>query len=321
MLKSKTLCLLYFLLHSALLTYSQKAEISGNISLDSSWTHKVYLSRIADFTLMYTASDALIIAEAHIDTNGNFNLQFPCTKEESLYRLHFIKNDDPVSTLIIGSKDENNIFFIAKETDHIQLHEPKSEKIVHQGNITGNKATKELNYFFEIVHNDSLDRKLVNSILLKASEASSSELVSLLAINTTFGLNEVERKHAIKILKKIAKNNPYGIKIFKEYQSKSNLPLLIVVSAFLLVVIVFVIAIVYKKNKKIKTLNSLSQRELQIAKLLLASKTNKEVATELNVELSTVKTHINNIYSKLKIESRKGLLKYKNVINEDKEKL
>lgn len=38
---------------------------------------------------------------------------------------------------------------------------------------------------------------------------------------------------------------------------------------------------------------------------------NKEISAECNIELTTVKSHVGNIYSKLKIKSRKEALNMK----------
>lgn len=48
----------------------------------------------------------------------------------------------------------------------------------------------------------------------------------------------------------------------------------------------------------------LSNQEQKVLDLILADKTNKEIASEMFVSLSTVKTHINNLYKKLKVSSR-----------------
>jgi DNA-binding CsgD family transcriptional regulator len=48
----------------------------------------------------------------------------------------------------------------------------------------------------------------------------------------------------------------------------------------------------------------LTQRELQILQLIADGKTNKEIAATYFVELSTVKTHVNNIYAKLSVSNR-----------------
>ncbi len=52
-------------------------------------------------------------------------------------------------------------------------------------------------------------------------------------------------------------------------------------------------------------LDLLSVKEGQIFKLLAEGKTNKEIAAIQFVELSTVKTNINNIYSKLSLRNRR----------------
>ncbi len=49
----------------------------------------------------------------------------------------------------------------------------------------------------------------------------------------------------------------------------------------------------------------LTTREFQILLLIEAGKTNKEIASLNFVEISTVKTHINNLYAKLGVKNRK----------------
>ncbi len=48
----------------------------------------------------------------------------------------------------------------------------------------------------------------------------------------------------------------------------------------------------------------LSEQEEKVLQLILHNKTNKEIATEIFVSVSTVKTHINNLYRKLDVTSR-----------------
>ncbi len=50
--------------------------------------------------------------------------------------------------------------------------------------------------------------------------------------------------------------------------------------------------------------DSLSKQEQKVLDLILQDKTNKEIAQEMFVSLSTVKTHINNLYKKLNVSSR-----------------
>jgi LuxR family maltose regulon positive regulatory protein len=48
----------------------------------------------------------------------------------------------------------------------------------------------------------------------------------------------------------------------------------------------------------------LSERELEVLRLIAAGLSNREIAEELVVAVSTVKTHIRNIYGKLDVSSR-----------------
>lgn len=68
--------------------------------------------------------------------------------------------------------------------------------------------------------------------------------------------------------------------------------------------------ILLKRNKNLQSASqknqSLSKQEHRVLELIQQDKTNKEIATELFVSVSTVKTHINNLYKKLGISSREA---------------
>jgi len=51
-------------------------------------------------------------------------------------------------------------------------------------------------------------------------------------------------------------------------------------------------------------LQKLTARELSVFKLLAEGKTNKEIANIMAVEVSTVKTHANNLYAKIGCKNR-----------------
>jgi LuxR family maltose regulon positive regulatory protein len=48
----------------------------------------------------------------------------------------------------------------------------------------------------------------------------------------------------------------------------------------------------------------LSERELEVLRLIVAGFTNREIAEQLIVSLGTIKTHINHIYQKLGVRNR-----------------
>lgn len=65
----------------------------------------------------------------------------------------------------------------------------------------------------------------------------------------------------------------------------------------------------YKRNSEAKTQadfkNILSTREIEVLELINTGLSNKEIADKLFVSLSTVKTHINNIYKILEVKNRR----------------
>ncbi|MDB5211128.1 MAG: hypothetical protein JWQ30_1955 [Sediminibacterium sp.] len=290
----------------------QQAVLSGYLKLDTGWVKKIYICRITDFNTMFTASDKLIVAEGTIDTSGFFQVSFPAAKEEVLYRMHIIRKNDPVSTLIIGSEYENHVFFIARDSSHIYFKGAEHSKKIEQGNISGDGANLELSSILIAIHTSG-NRDSLKNQLVSTAENARSELVGLFAAYSSFGLNRKQKNSISKALDHYQKNNPYGSRIFAEYKSSDN-------DLFFIVFLLAVVLVAgwfgygaYKKRRTLALRQSLSQRETNIASLILDGRTNKEIAQELSIEVSTVKTHVNNLYAKLKVGSRKELLRYRDI--------
>ncbi len=62
-----------------------------------------------------------------------------------------------------------------------------------------------------------------------------------------------------------------------------------------------------RRKKKAIDISSLTPQEQKILGLILENKTNKEIAQDIFVSHSTVKTHINNLYRKVGVQSREQL--------------
>lgn len=70
------------------------------------------------------------------------------------------------------------------------------------------------------------------------------------------------------------------------------------------------------KYTKIESkLLELSLRQKAVFDLIVKGKSNKEITAELNIELSTLKTHINQIYKILGIKSRRETKSYENDVD------
>lgn len=72
---------------------------------------------------------------------------------------------------------------------------------------------------------------------------------------------------------------------------------------------------VEKTTKTESKLSELSLRQKAVFDLILKGKSNKEITTELNIELSTLKTHINQIYKILEIKSRRETKRFENGVD------
>lgn len=86
-----------------------------------------------------------------------------------------------------------------------------------------------------------------------------------------------------------------------------NIPLVLGV---VLIVMALALAAKYylvNQRKSPKT-DKLTGQERRVVQLIESGKSNKEIAVELSISPSTVKTHINNIFKKLDINSREELL-------------
>ncbi|WP_241507323.1 response regulator transcription factor [Aquimarina sediminis] len=59
-----------------------------------------------------------------------------------------------------------------------------------------------------------------------------------------------------------------------------------------------------KRNASSTLEKNLTQQEQKVLDLILKDKTNKEIASSMFVSISTIKTHINNLYKKLEVSSR-----------------
>ncbi len=91
----------------------------------------------------------------------------------------------------------------------------------------------------------------------------------------------------------------------------------ILIVAFLLLILLFGI-ILGRTKESTETIaefeTNLTDREKEIVLLIIQRKKNIEIANALFVELSTIKSHINNIYKKENVKNRKEIIQKYNVL-------
>ena len=306
-----------------------QSGISGSIDMDRSvWTPIAYLSIITDFNEMYTMSYGTIVERSIIDESGSYSFSTAMLpQEDHLYRIHFSKKGDPPASLIIGSREENHFFILANRESNIDIKSGRGNNLVNDLSFSGyypNRALLEVNriadYLDTLDYGTNVNREFISNAVREElrlyADTCSHPLVSLYALyqssfESDYTLNP---KFYKKYVRKWRKEDSEYFRVFKsqldmEGTSGSILAILLIVVIIALPVAIFLLRQKAKEGKS--PISQLTVQERRIFSMLQQGMSNKEIADELGVSLSTVKSHVNNIYSKLNISSRKEVMDYK----------
>jgi DNA-binding CsgD family transcriptional regulator len=301
--------------------------IKGQLSIDTTiWSSVVYLSLIPDFDNMYSISYEMIIDKSVIDSSGRFSFNTKyLPDEDNLYRIHISKKGDPPATLIIGGKDENHFFIIANKKSRLVIKDTcKTEftkNIVVEG-YSPNGMMQQIDgiagYLDSIDYNvpngkPELIRNSIFGQLRQIADTCSNPLVSLYAIyKSRFERNYSQNQQFYKnyLAKWKREQSSYFVEFRKKIPlSNNNSIIQVLIGSLFFIIVLFIFFAAFKMFKKKRNiLKDLSVQERKIYALILEGKSNKEMSDILGISLSTVKSHVNNIYSKLDVNSRKDIL-------------
>ncbi|WP_281612680.1 helix-turn-helix transcriptional regulator [Flammeovirga sp. SubArs3] len=305
-------------------------QISGKLILDDTWDRKVYVSYLRTFEKENAVSNDIIITSATIDSLGNFKIDLDKIPTQwSFFRLHIVKKGVSPNSLVIGSIDENFLLLIAKRDSEIKVFNKGGKPIFGETNIEGANYMKTFDYIKKLSnYPNSIDydqsiiekefiKEVVSEKLKVVADSCKHPLISLYAIYQTdfqkdYLVNPIfykdylskwenENNSYFNSFRQKFPNNEYGYTI----GSKKHLIFLVSAVCFLLVG-----GLIYSKRKN-HNIKQLSIQERKIFDLLRNGLSNKEISAECNIELTTVKSHISSIYSKLKIKSRKEAMDFK----------
>jgi DNA-binding CsgD family transcriptional regulator len=300
--------------------------IKGRINADSTWSPVVYLSIIPSFDQLHSMSNQMIIESSELDEAGRFSFETDYLPAENyIYRIHLSKKGDPPASLIIGGKDENHLFIIASNKSNLLIENQSDESLLGRVNINGFLPAKMIRGIDEMVifvdtanfNSTSLKRDLMEKALdeklRQFADTCAFPLVALYALyKTDFESNITENPgfYSRFLDKWKDEKSPY----FEEFRKsipaenkKQNYSILFgLAGLFLGAILTFLI--LKRKPQKSEPAEILTIQERKIFLMIQSGKSNKEISNELNIEISTVKSHVNNLYSKLKINSRKEIL-------------
>jgi len=332
LIKLRIILLLHFLIAFSLIDLSAQSFIKGRIDIDTTrWAPVAYLSSISDFTQMYLMSNESIIQRTAIDQQGNFG--FDCknlSPEDRLYRIHFSKKGEPPASLIIGGTDENHLFLIANNKSDIGILIRGGHNLISDITFSvylPNKALQEINqiagfldtldYYGPAVNRDFV-RQAVYDKLRQYADTCSNPLISLYALyHSRFESDYL--KNTTFYSKYLHKWKAQDSEYFRAFRAQLPvkeapeilLPLLIILGFLLAGAGVIIFIRIRRKSDK-NPYQSLTVQERKIFGLLKDGRSNKEISEECGISLSTVKSHVNNIYSKLNISSRTDVMDYGN---------
>ena len=309
------------------------AQIKGNINIQDEWMPVVYLSLIQSFDDLNTASFHFLIAEATIDEQGHFqfdSLSLPIN--DHLYRLHICKKNDPISTIIIGGQEQNHLHFLMNDKSNLNINIHS----FYDFDISGHSGNKTLQFLFDqkkelnaplnipseqnrLSHRNRILNNYVS--ITDSAESVINQLLAVHFIDESFGSNEhIELFERLdQSLTQLADSSPYFknfqnqlefAKFSSQSQAKATQPNWFVPIAVLISLLLILSYLLINRNKKPveRTASLLSLQERKVYDLLQAGKSNKEISSVLHIEVSTVKSHVYKIYSKLGIKSRKELV-------------
>lgn len=305
------------------LQLSAQDAISGFVNLGSpeEWETDVHLSKLS-LNNLEEESEGKPVAIARIRNDGSFAFNKKYISESNeLYRLSInrirkVINDTVKKEVdfilsnkgVIHFKKGKELFADFETTNRAQL-EWKKFKHFESNLVAQYLSSEEMTSPRKGFVKDSLQILMVKLIGIKQLE-SKQLLDTDITQNEAYYLNLLSELQAsdldsstyVFLEKKLAYLTNIGLE--KELQQSRwiNFGLL-----FMVFILGFA-AIKMRKNRQESMISVLSKQEKTVRNLILQGKSNKEIANELFISLSTVKTHITNIYNKLNVANRQELL-------------
>lgn len=304
--------------------------IQGNLQLDSIWAPVVYLSQIYYFNDSYTMSNEMIIAQATVDSLGNFSFNSDYLPEEdNLFRIHLSKKGAPSASLIIGGKEENHLFIVANKSSKVVLHNDDLERLMGSMKIEGYEPSRGLREIDKIAsyadsthfNGSTMKREFVTNAIQEklrfVADTATHPLVSLYALHKSnfeanFAVNQAFYENYSD--KWAGQESTY----FQSFRSRlpmkktTNWYYYILIGLAFFILGFFLNQFLKHRSKQNKNqLESLSVQERKIFNKLKMGHSNKEISEEYSIGLSTVKSHVSSIYNKLNVKSRKEAMDFK----------
>lgn len=300
-----------------------KEQIIGNVISDSLGNFSFEGNNLPNSNRIYR-----IHIETCEDSSKNNYIIGECPQSQY---INFIANNFSEINLPI-STFENQIFCEVKSNHKsaflLQKIDSIKQNIYFSNYENQGKTSQELNikkWYFNLLNfarscNEPLVKLYVYDLISSKTSSSYSFYLKDVQNNAFF-------ENLLEELKLVYPNENFTQQYENElivdlYTNKAKTNYYLIFLIFLILIILIYLFLKFYKIKKSKNLNNnsemilsnenlinlLSNQEKNVFDLILKEKTNKEIANELFISESTVKTHINAVFKKLKISNRKDII-------------
>ena len=320
-------------------------RISGQVSPENAG-NSIYLSLVEDYRKSSRVYLDQIVQKSEVDSVGHFYFEGNnLNNQNRMYRIHLDGcSDNTGANHFLGRcNNSKNVLFIANNKDTLQFPTSFEDQALCTITSTNTKsgllleieglkehmaydfadypseAKKKLNLakWFNTLHTfgkeaneplaelyiyDFLSDKRNETFRFYLEDLTTTDYYENLSerLTTSYPEAEFTQQYQAEITtdKELASFN-------KPKSSKWNRTIIALLAVSLLGNVLFFLG--KKKRNTSQLLEKLTPQEQKIVNLMLENKTNKEIASELFVSVSTIKTHINNLYKKLGVSSREEI--------------
>ena len=311
----------FLILFLTCFTLQAQHAVSGYLNLKEQFSNQEVVLFLVNSATDMESDSGNFIANTPIDEDGYFAFNKNLFDDQNrIYKIQIngiantIKDASKLKSFILSKKD--SVFFrrgnelFGKHTG-TNAFDRRWLKLKHMEEQYQHYLDQNSRQQYKEYLRDSLEILLVKLISIKELndknlletdlKANQAYYVALLEEFKASDLDPIEYAYLESKCALVAKDL-----IHRKYQMSMTFNALafLVISGLLFFLFKFI-----KTSRQLPVAN-LSKQESTIKNLILEGKSNKEIANELFVSISTVKTHITNIYSKLGVANRKELLSY-----------
>ncbi len=320
-------------------------HFSGQVSAENNG-NSIYLSLVEDYRKSGRVYLDQIVQKSEVDSLGHFSFEGNNLNDQNrIYRIHLDGcSDNTGNNHFLGRcNNSKSVLFVANNTDTLEFPtsfedqslctitstNPKSGLLLEVAGLKEHMAYDFAHYPSEANKKLNLDKwfKTLHSFGKETGEPLAELYIyDFLSDkrNETFKfyLEDLTTNDYYEGLSERLANTYPNAEFTKQYQaeiatdkelasfsrpksSKWNRTIIALLAVSILGNVLFLIR--KRKKSSSELLEKLTPQEQKIVNLILENKTNKEIASELFVSVSTIKTHINNLYKKLGITSREEM--------------